>query len=220
MENLHYDTDFCILYSTVLVSLYKCSAVAEMGNRLATIDMGQKLGTVPLLGELGPHVTVWHGPSPTFLPSGIFVYPAVWPQQTWAKNWGRATFLGGWVPVEHSVVWVRHIFIPSDILIHPAIWPQCTWAENWGAVPPFLGRELGPHLAQYGLGQGLPCIKYRLYPSSRLAIDMGQKLGAVSPFFGRGAVSPSSTIWPVPRPTPYTKWYLDPSSHLATTDMG
>ena len=191
-----------------------------MGNRLATIDMGQKLGTVPLLGELGPHVTVWHGPSPTFLPSGILVYPAVWPQQTWAKNWGRATFLGGWVPVEHSVVWVRHIFIPSDILIHPAIWPQCTWAENWGAVPPFLGRELGPHLAQYGLGQGLPCIKYRLYPSSHLAIDMGQKLGAVSPFFGRGAGSPSSTIWPVPRPTPYTKWYLDPSSHLATADMG
>jgi len=28
-----------------------------MGDRMATIDMGRKLGVVPLLGELGPHVT-------------------------------------------------------------------------------------------------------------------------------------------------------------------
>jgi len=36
----------------------KCSAVAEMGDRLATIDTGRKLGAgvVPLLGELGPHL--------------------------------------------------------------------------------------------------------------------------------------------------------------------
>jgi len=31
--------------------LNKNSAVAEMGDRLATIDMGRKLGVVPLLGE-------------------------------------------------------------------------------------------------------------------------------------------------------------------------
>jgi len=36
----------------------KCSAVAEMGDRLATIDLGRKLGGCsPLEGELGPHVT-------------------------------------------------------------------------------------------------------------------------------------------------------------------
>jgi len=35
----------------------KCSAVAEMGDRLATIDKGPKLGAVPLLGERCPHVT-------------------------------------------------------------------------------------------------------------------------------------------------------------------
>ena len=36
--------------------LNKCS-IAEMGDRLATIDMGQKFGAVPLLGgELGPHL--------------------------------------------------------------------------------------------------------------------------------------------------------------------
>ena len=37
----------------------KCSAVAEMGDRLTTIDMGRKEGaTVPFLGVgLGPHLT-------------------------------------------------------------------------------------------------------------------------------------------------------------------
>jgi len=36
----------------------KCSAVAEMGDRLATIDTGRKLGAVPLMGEkVDPHVT-------------------------------------------------------------------------------------------------------------------------------------------------------------------
>jgi len=29
----------------------KCSAAAEMGDRLATIDMGRKLGAVPFLGR-------------------------------------------------------------------------------------------------------------------------------------------------------------------------
>ena len=36
----------------------KYSAVAEMGDRLATIDMGRKLGAVSLWGrEVGPHLT-------------------------------------------------------------------------------------------------------------------------------------------------------------------
>ena len=38
----------------------KCLAVADMGDRLVTIDMGRKLGgCAPFLGEgeLGPHVT-------------------------------------------------------------------------------------------------------------------------------------------------------------------
>ena len=44
--------------SQVLNLKNKCSAVDEMGDSLATIDMGRKLGCVPLLeGELGPIVT-------------------------------------------------------------------------------------------------------------------------------------------------------------------
>jgi len=38
-----------------------------MGDRLATIDMGRKLGGVPLWGELGPHLTVLPGPMSTSL---------------------------------------------------------------------------------------------------------------------------------------------------------
>jgi len=39
--------------------LNKSPAVAEMGDRLATIDVGRKVGGAePLsLGELGPHLT-------------------------------------------------------------------------------------------------------------------------------------------------------------------
>jgi len=61
-----------------------------MGDRLATIDMGRKFGGCSFLGEgeLGPHVTMQPGPRPIFVPSGIFIHPAVWLQQTWAKIWG------------------------------------------------------------------------------------------------------------------------------------
>jgi len=32
---------------------------------------------------------------PTSLPSGILIHVAVWPQQTWAKNWGLCP-VGEW----------------------------------------------------------------------------------------------------------------------------
>jgi len=32
------------------------------------------------------------GPRPTSVPSGILIYPAVWPQQTWVENWGLCPF--------------------------------------------------------------------------------------------------------------------------------
>jgi len=56
----------------------------------------------------------------------------------------------------------------------------------------------------------------------RLAtIDMGGKLGPAVPLFRGGTGSPSNTMWPGPRPAYLrTKWHLDPSSRLTTTDMG
>ena len=34
------------------------------------------------------------GPRPISLPSGILIHPAIWPQQTWAKNWGCTAPMG------------------------------------------------------------------------------------------------------------------------------
>jgi len=51
-------------------------------NRLATTDMGRKLGAaVPLLEGAGfPSNTMWHGPMPTPVPSGILIHAAIWSQ--------------------------------------------------------------------------------------------------------------------------------------------
>jgi len=58
------------------------SAVADMDDRLATIDMGRKLGgCTPYRGAAGsPSNTMWPGQRPTSIPSGILIHPAVWSQ--------------------------------------------------------------------------------------------------------------------------------------------
>jgi len=51
--------------------------------------------------------------------------------------------------------------------------------------------------------------------------DMDRKLRGLCPFLGGGARSPSNTMWSGPRPSNLrTKWYVDPSSRLATIDVG
>ena len=59
-----------------------------MGDRLATIDMGRKLGCFPFWeGEARPPSnTMSPWPRPSSVRSGILIHPAVWPQQTWAEN--------------------------------------------------------------------------------------------------------------------------------------
>ena len=64
---------------------YKSSAVAEMGDRLATIDMGRKVGAavpLPVVGAGSLSNTMWPELRPTFIPSGILIHSAVWPQYT------------------------------------------------------------------------------------------------------------------------------------------
>jgi len=61
----------------------KSSAVAEMGDRWVTISMGRKWrGAAVGAGSrtLSPHLTMWPGPRPTSLPSGIIIHPTIWPQ--------------------------------------------------------------------------------------------------------------------------------------------
>jgi len=111
-----------------------------MGNRLATIDMGRKLGAMPLWGGAGsPSNTVLHGPRSTSLPSGILIHPAVWPQQARVENWGDCAPLDGGSPSNTMWPAPRPTSIPSGIWSHPAVWPQQTWAENCGWLCPFLG---------------------------------------------------------------------------------
>jgi len=117
----------------------------DPSSHLATIDKGQKLGAVPLLGGAGsPSNTKSPGWRPTSVASGILIHPAIWLQQTWAKNWGGALRERAGSPPNTMSSGPRSTFVPSGILMHPAIWPQETWAENLaGAVLHLLGGGAG-----------------------------------------------------------------------------
>ena len=68
---------------TVKPYINKSSAVAQMGDRLATVDMGRKCGraaVVDWVPNRSPSNTMWPGPRHTSIPSGIFIHPTVWPQ--------------------------------------------------------------------------------------------------------------------------------------------
>ena len=57
-------------------NLNKSSAVAEVGDRLATMDMGES--GEGLLWGLGPSNKMWPWPRPTSLSSGILIRLTVW----------------------------------------------------------------------------------------------------------------------------------------------
>jgi len=86
---------------------YKSSAVAEMGDRLATIDMGRKEGGAAVRlsdggGEAGPHLTqcrLGRGLPPYRVAS--LIHAAVW-RQYMGQNWQRGAmphFLQEGVPI-------------------------------------------------------------------------------------------------------------------------
>jgi len=188
----------------------KCSAVAEMGDRLATIDMGRKLkGVVPLLvggGSWLPCNTMRPWPRPTFVPSGILIYPTAWPKQTWAEIWGTAAVPLGVELGPHLTHYCPGRGLPS---YQVAPWSIQPFSHNkhrpkiGGLCPLFGNGELGPHLAQCGLSRGLP--PYQM--ASRFIQPFGHnrhgpKIGGdVPPFLGRGDGSPSSTMWPTSIPS-------------------
>ena len=94
-----FSNDQVIFLTVSCVFGNKSSAAAEMGNRLAIIGMGRKVGAaMPLSGRGAgsPSNTMWAGPRPTSIPSGMMIHTDVWPQQTWAKNCGEG---GGTVPL-------------------------------------------------------------------------------------------------------------------------
>jgi len=92
---------------------------------------------------------------------------------------------------------------------------QQTWAANWGYA--FFG------------GAGSPSI--RVWPGPRpTSIPSGilihpqltrtENWGCLCPLFGRGSWVPIQHDVAWAEAYLPTKWHLDPSSHLATTDMG
>ena len=90
--------------------------------------------------------TVWPGPRPTFVPSGILIHPAIWPQYTWAEIWERP-FLG-----ELGLYLTQCCLgrgLPPYQVASWSIQPfgHNTWADNWEGL-------LCPHV--WGGGAGSP----------------------------------------------------------------
>jgi len=81
-----------------------------------------------------------------------------------------------------------------------------------GSCAPF-GGEAGFHVTQCGLGRGLPSYQVAPDPSSRFVTHTdGPKFNGLCPLGGKA----------VARVEAYhrTKWHLDPSIRLATTNIG
>ena len=98
------------------------------------------------------------------------------------------------------------------------LWPHGL-KRGEGCCAPFKG-ELGPHLTQCGLRRGIP-----LYQMAYRCIQPfghkrhGPKSGGAMPLFTGSWIPILHNVASAEVYLP-TKWHLDPSSHLATTDMG
>jgi len=111
---------------TVVEIVNKCSAVAEMGDRLVTIDMDRNWGLCPSGGggAGSPSNTMSPGTRPTSLPTGNLIYPTVTTADMGRKlgavpNWG-----GELGPHLIQCRLGRGLALPTSILIHPAVWPK------------------------------------------------------------------------------------------------
>jgi len=165
---------------------------------LATIDLGQKLGDLPLLGggKLCPHLAqcgLNQGPPPRQVP------PRSAQQQI---GWGVcALFSGGsCVPIKHSRLGRG---LPPYQVASYSIQPfghNGHWPKIGGRVP--LGEgELGPHLTQCRVRRGLPPYQVASWSMQQFGHNRrGPIIGGYAPFWG-GAGSPSNTKLRGLRPT-------------------
>jgi len=128
----------------------KCSAVPEMGYRLAKIDMGRKWGDCAPFGrgELSAHVTQYG--LGRCLPS---YQGASWSMQLFGHNRHGPKIGGGLCPLLGQGDLGPHVtqcrlwptFLPSGILIHRSIWPHQILSENWEVVPLWGGESRSPY---------------------------------------------------------------------------
>jgi len=126
-----------------------------MGNPLATIDIDQKEGSCCAFGGGGvgsPSNTMWPGPTPISVPSGILIDP---PSRLATTDMNRklgggccVLFLGSWSPITHLTQYVT--------------WAEAYLCTKWHRHGPKIGgcarggRGLGPHLTQCDQGRGWP----------------------------------------------------------------
>jgi len=155
--------------------------------------------------ELGPHLTQCGlGRGQPQYQLGILIHPAVWPQQTWAKNWGRLCPFGG-DGSPSNTMWpgLRPTSAPSGILIHPlqSFGPNRHEPKIRGLCP--IGEGAGspsntmwPGPRSTFIPSGI-LIHPAVWPQQTWAKN---RRGYCAPFFEGRARSPSNTMWPGPWP--------------------
>jgi len=102
-----------------------CQCHLDLTRRLATIDMGRKLGAPPPFWGGGwvpmiPYNTKSPGPRPTSIPSGILIHPAIWPQQIWAKIGGCALLREGELGPHLTQCGHAEAYLHAKFHLHPS----------------------------------------------------------------------------------------------------
>ena len=98
---------------------------------------------------------------------------------------------------------LRPTSVPSGMLIHPAIWPQYMDRKLGEGCAPFWGRELGPHLTQCRLGQGLPPYQMASWSIQPFGLNRhGPKIEGAGPHLtqcglGRGLPPCQVSFWSI-----------------------
>jgi len=159
-----------------------------MGDRLATIDMGRKLGAVPLFGELGPHVTQCG------VGRGLPPYQVVsWSIQPFGHNRHGPKIGGGLCPFfrgagsPSSTMWPGRGLPPYQVaswFIQP--YGQCVDMGRKlreGLCLLFGDGERGTYLTQCRLGRGLPSCQVASWSIQPFSHNRyGPKIGRLCPF--------------------------------------
>jgi len=113
----------------------------------------------------------------------------------------------------------RPTSIPSGILVHPAVWPQWTLAENWGLCPIMGGGAVSPSNTMSRRSRPASVPTGILIHSAVWSQYTWVENWRAPPLFGEG-LGPHLAQCGMDQDPPLCQVHLDPSSRLATTDMG
>jgi len=150
----------------LVVGLYanKCSEAAEMGSRLATIDMGRKLGAeiggcAPLFGGAGSPSDTNVAWAEAYLRTKLHLDPSsrLTTIDMGEKVGAVPLFRGRWVPHLAQCRLDRGLYLRFKWHLEPSSrFAKTDMSRKFGEAVPLWGRRLGPHLTLCGQGRGLP----------------------------------------------------------------